>query len=131
MDNNMNYQQPSDKNTAATVATVCGIIGLVVSILGGITFGVIGAFIGIALGVVGLVMGIKAKKETNDAKGTAGFVCGLLGIIFGALFAIGCATCGAGSFGYGCYGCIGGSCVAANDVNNGMDELYDVLEDLN
>lgn len=120
-----------NKCTSNTVATICGIVSLVVSILFGIMFGVIGAAIGIALGVVAIVFGIKAKKETDNVKGTAGFVCGILGIVFAVIFAVGCSVCGAGSAGYGCYGCVGGSCMVANDGADAINELnQDTLEEL-
>jgi len=37
--------------------------------------------------------------------------------------------CGASSAGYGCYGCVGASCMLQNDVNNASDELQDALQD--
>lgn len=64
------------KNGAATAATVLGIVSLILAILGGIMFGVIGAGIALVLGVVAVVLGINAKKETGGTKGQTGFICG-------------------------------------------------------
>lgn len=123
------------KNGAATAATVLGIVSLILAILGGIMFGVIGAGIALVLGIVAVVLGINAKKATGGVKGQAGFVCGLLGIVFAAIFAVGCAICGAvessgTTTSYTCYGCVGGSCMAANDVDNAADDLEDALDQL-
>lgn len=123
------------KNGKATAGTVLGIVSLVLAIVGGITFGVIGAGIALVLGVIALVLSINAKKETNGTKGQAGFVCGLLGVIFAAIFAAGCAICGAVESSetkttYTCYGCIGGSCMVANDVDDTTDDLNGALKEL-
>ena len=117
-------------NSMATVSTILGIVSLVVSIIGGLTFGVIGAVIGLICGIVALVLAINVKKETDNQKGQTGFICGLLGVIFAAVFAVGCSICGAGSLGYGCYGCIGGSCFAASDINGSTEDLQDALDAL-
>lgn len=123
-------------NGKATLATALGIVSLVVAIIGGITFGVIGGIIALVLGILALVFGINAKKETNGEKGQAGFICGLLGVVFAAIFTVGCALCGViesseTKTSYTCYGCVGGSCMAASDVNKASDDLSDALEELN
>ena len=51
------------KNGAATASTILGIVSLVLAIIGGITFGVIGAAIALILGIVAVVLGINAKKQ--------------------------------------------------------------------
>ncbi len=117
------------KNGTATAATVLGIVSLVLAIVGGITFGVIGSGIALIIGIIALVLGISVKKQTNGTKGSAGFICGLLGVIFGAVFMIGCAICGASessqtNTSYTCYGCIGGSCMVSNDVDSALDTIY-------
>lgn len=120
----------NDKNTAATTSLVLGIASIVVAVLGGIMFGIFGALIAVILGIIAVVMGTNAKKATNGVKGTGGYTCGLIGLILGVIFAAGCGICGCSEpTGYTCYGCVGGSCKASNDVNNGMSELYDVLND--
>lgn len=88
-------------NSKATVGTICGIVSIIVGIIGGLTFGVIGGSIALVLGIVG--------------------------IVFGALFTIACAVCGSGTAGYGCYGCIGGPMCAADDVEDAANELNDIL----
>ncbi len=125
------YAQPvAASNSANTIGLICGISGLVIVLLGGIMFGVIGALIGTALCVVGIVMGINAKKQTGGAKGSGAFVCGLIGAIFGVIFAAGCGICGSCSAGYGCYGCVGSSCKLAGDTRNSMRELEGMFNDL-
>ncbi len=109
-------------NSKATVATICGVISLIVGIIGGITFGIIGGGIALVTGIIAVVMGVTAKKETYGAKGSAGMVCGIIGIVFGALFTIACTVCGSGTAGYGCYGLVGGTMCAVDDVE---DELED------
>lgn len=103
-----------------------GIISIVVSVLGGLMFGVVGGIIGVVLGAIGTIMSINVKKATNDQVGNGGFVCSLIGLAFGIIFMIGCAVYGVscGSANYGCYGCVGGSCFAANDASNSFNSLY-------
>lgn len=89
------------KNGAATASTILGIVSLVLAIIGGITFGVIGAAIALILGIVAVVLGINAKKQTGGTKG------------------------------YTCYGCVGGSCLVSSDVNDAADSLNDLSNALN
>lgn len=120
-------QKPAS-NSAASVATVLGILSLVLSIIGSILFGVVGVAIATVLGIVAIIMGINAKKQTNGMLGGGGFVCGLLGLIFGIVFAIGCAACGAQLPGnYGCYGCMGAKC-AADDAERAINDAFDDYE---
>lgn len=124
------------KNGAATASTILGIVSLVIAVIGGITFGVIGAAIALILGVVAVVLGINAKKQTGGTKGQAGFVCGLIGIIFAVIFAVGCSICGVAEStktdtNYTCYGCVGGSCLLGNDVDNSVDALNDWANSFN
>ena len=124
------------KNGAATASTILGIVSLVLAIIGGITFGVIGAAIALILGIVAVVLGINAKKQTGGTKGQAGFGCGLIGIIFAVIFAVGCSICGAvesssTKTSYTCYGCVGGSCLVSSDVNDAADSLNDLSNALN
>lgn len=88
------------------------------------------------LGIVAVVLGINAKKQTGGTKGQAGFVCGLIGIIFAVIFAVGCSICGAvesssTKTSYTCYGCVGGSCLVSSDVNDAADSLNDLSNALN
>ncbi len=132
MNNGMNNmgQTPAPAPKNGTAALVLGIVGLVVSILGGICFGVIGALIGLACSIVAVVLSIGVKNATNNQKGGSAFVCGLLGIIFGAIFMVGCAIYGSCSAGYMCYGCVGGRCKASSDLNSAADDLNDILNSL-
>ena len=57
------------KSGAATASTILGIVSLVIAVIGGITFGVIGAAIALILGIVAVVLGINAKKQTGGTKG--------------------------------------------------------------
>lgn len=127
------YTSPSsngghDNNSA--IALACGITGIVVAVLGGILFGIFGGIIGILLGLVAVVAGTNAKKSSNNTKGTGGFICGLIALILGVVFTAGCGICGCTDpTGYTCYGCVGGSCKATNDIGNGLEDYYDALLD--
>ena len=125
----MNYGQPvpqSDANT--TIALVCGIVSIVLSILGGILFGVIPAIISVALGVVAVVLAININKTSPEKKGNAALVCGIIGLVFGVVFAAGCSICGCATGGYTCYGCVGASCKASSDISRGADSFMNILE---
>ena len=56
------------KNGAATASTILGIVSLVIAVIGGITFGVIGAAIALILGIVAVVLGINAKHRQEAQK---------------------------------------------------------------
>ena len=133
------YQQAGNGGAIGIVGLVLGICSIPFSILGGIMYGVIGSTIGLLLGAAGLVLGIMTQKATNKQKGLGAFICGLIGLIFGVLFLIGCSICGCSeknSTGtcYTALGSCGGSCQAANDakkginrITNDLDSLYDSL----
>lgn len=115
-------------NGMATAALVCGIFSLVIGVIGSIMFGVWSAAVALVLGIVAVVLGTNAKKTTNnDSKASAGFICGLIGLIVSVFFAIGCAVCGACTAGYYCHGCVGGACKAQSDVKGAYNELEDLL----
>lgn len=120
-----------NNGNGATIALVCGIVSIVFAVVGGIMFGVVCGVIAIILGVVAVVVGINTKKAQGNPKATAGFVCGLLGLIFGIIFTAGCGICGcADPTGYTCYGCVGGSCKAKSDIGSAIGDYYDILNDL-
>ncbi|MBR4344409.1 MAG: hypothetical protein IKP88_17195 [Lachnospiraceae bacterium] len=98
------------------LAVALGVVGIVISILGGICFGIFGALLGIASSVGGIILGINTQKATNGAQGKGGLVCGIIGAAFGVLFFIGCLACDVG--GYGKFGCVGGCNSAVNDAKN-------------
>lgn len=108
------------------LALAFGISGIVISILGGITFGIIGAILGLGLSVSGIMFGVNTKKATGNTQGTGGLVCGIIGAVFGAIFFIGCIACG-GS--YGKWGCIGGCNSAVKDAKDDPD-LQDAWNEL-
>ena len=56
------------KNGVATASTILGIVSLVIAVIGGITFGVIGAAIALILGIVAVVLGINAKNRQEAQK---------------------------------------------------------------
>lgn len=118
------------------ISVACGVVAIVVAIIGGPTFGIIGGLIALVLGVVAMVTGIMAKKATNGAKGTPGFVCGIIGVVFGLIFTVGCFACGCSDpTGYTKFGCICGANMLANDVQNGvtqgLNELQSMLSEYN
>ena len=121
-----------NNSNGSPLGLILGLVSLVVSIVGGITFGVIGAGIALVCGVLAIVVSIKTKKETDGAKGTGGMVTGILGIVFGAIFAIGCTVCGAsvmseaGTSGGTCYGCVGIKCF----VDSKTSEIQDALNNI-
>lgn len=136
--NGMNNMDNGGKVPGAVPSLVCGIASLVIAVIGGITFGIIGAAISIVLGIIAVVLGINAKKNSNNQAGGPGFICGLLGLILGVIFAIGCSVCGCldeTDAGYTCYGLCGGSCMMAGDIVDGEyddyeEELQDALDEL-
>lgn len=56
------------KNGAATASTILGIVSLVIAVIGGITFGVIGAAIALILGIVAVVLGLMQKNRQEAQK---------------------------------------------------------------
>ncbi|MCR4604639.1 MAG: hypothetical protein K5639_01430 [Eubacterium sp.] len=84
-----------EEKNGSPVGLILGIVSIILAIIGGITFGVIGAGVAIVLGIVGIILSVNTKKATDGAKGTGGIVTSILGIIFAAIFAIGCVVCGA------------------------------------
>ena len=106
-----------------TASLILGIVSIVTGTLGVIFWGISCGITSIACGIVAIVLGVNAAKQANGAKG-GGFTCGLIGLIFGVVFTLGCTivSC-ACSCKYGYSGVIGGSCSAANDVNKVANEI--------
>lgn len=131
------YQQPAaNGGTIAIVGLICGSVSIPFSILGGILYGVPGAAFGLILGAAGLVLGIMTQKATNKTKGMGAFVCGLIGLIFGVLFMIGCSVCGctekqSTDTCYTALGTCGGGCQMANDTKKAVGKLNDLNSLLN
>ena len=126
-------------NGGSAVGIILGIVSLVVSIIGGISFGVIGAGVAIVCGVIGIILSVKTKKETDGEKGTGGLVTSILGIVFAAIFAIGCTLCGGavssatgGATSAGmCYGCVGVKIFAENATNDAKDAFKNFVQENN
>ena len=113
--------QPGQPGSGVSLAL--GICSISIGVLFGLGFGVFGALIGLGLGIAGLILSINYNKAyPNGAK--AGFITSIIGLSLSFVFLIGCAACGASSKGYGCYGCIGGSCTVANDAQNTYNNLF-------
>ena len=84
MENNQNAPV-EEKNTAAVVALVLGIVSLV--------FDFIFPWIGLIAGVVGIVFAVKGRKiQAKKGMATGGLVCSIIGVCLGGIFAI-CAIC--------------------------------------
>lgn len=75
-----------ENKTNGTVALVCGIVSLILAWWG--YFG----FVAIALGIVAIIFAIKAKKGGKNGMATGGLVCGIVGIVIGAIFGL-CTVC--------------------------------------
>lgn len=131
---NMNLNLKMDTKTLAIISLSTGIASVVLAILGGILFGVIAALIACLVGAVAVVTGINVKKkEDNNSFATGGFICGLLGMVFGLVFAAGCAMCACNEkaqFGscYTCYGTVGGNCAARCAVSRYERELEHLFD---
>ena len=75
---NAGYAVPDPPAGQATSALTCGIIAIVGALCC--------APVGIILGIIAMVQGQAAKESpTNGGKATAGFVCGLIGLILSVL----------------------------------------------
>ena len=106
MDNNMNGNVPG--KGAATCALACGLVSLVLGVvgpyLGGLTGNAAVTWImiiaPIVLGIVAIVMSSQAKKQGFvGGIATGGLVLGILGVVFGGLWLACVAACAATVFG--------------------------------
>ena len=79
-------------NPKAIGGLVCGIVSLVLMLIGLFTVG-IGGIVGLAVGVVGLVLSIMARKEMPSTMATAGLVISIVGVCLCAIFGLGCFVC--------------------------------------
>lgn len=74
----------------AIASMVLGIISLV------FVFSGFGSFIGFILGIIAVVLGAVAKSKkppVNKGSATAGFIMGLISLIFGLIITISCVAC--------------------------------------
>ena len=112
-----NPSNPSDKKKAIA-SLVLGIIGVVFGVILGWT-GALG-IVGLVVSIVGVYLAVKARNAipvNGDGRGmaTAGWVCGIIGIVFGGIIAA-CVLCAAGSV--GCTSCAGASAASRNYWDN-------------
>ena len=113
----------SGSTPGSGIALALGICSISIGVLFGLGFGVFGALAGIGLGIAGLILSINYNKNYGGgAKG--GLVTSIIGLSLSIILFIGCAACGASSQGYGCYGCIGGSCTVANDAQKTYSSIF-------
>lgn len=106
------------------LALTLGIVGIAAGILLPILFGMAGAGITLAMGIVGGLLSIDAKKaDPEDKNARTAFTCCIIAIVLGAVFMVGCTSCGicsgcfdCGDLNYnpGFAGCVGGACVYNN-----------------
>ena len=84
---------PMPGKGAATGSLVCGIVGLVLSILGLFVFGFL-CIVGLILGIVGLALAASAKNAgfVGGAR-TGGMVLSILAVVFGAVALVACIAC--------------------------------------
>lgn len=83
--NNVDSELATIPPNPSGAALALGIIGLVMAVVGGPFFGVIGGGIGLGLGIAALCLGISAKNKTDRKKGKGGFVLGIITICFGVI----------------------------------------------
>ncbi|MBO4396179.1 MAG: DUF308 domain-containing protein [Eubacterium sp.] len=81
---NMTVTPPNPSGAALAL----GIIGLVMALMGGSLFGVIGGGIAVIMGIIAICLGVSAKNKTNRKKGTGGFVLGIISVCFGLIMAM-------------------------------------------
>lgn len=75
----------------AVAAMVCGIVSLAISVIFG-SFGL--GWLGSICGIVGIVLGAIARKKTDKkGKATAGLVCGIISLSWGIISTIACVAC--------------------------------------
>ena len=102
----------------SVTATILGVLGLVLSLIGAACYGVFGAGAAVVLSIVGLILGINVKKKSNNKKGGGAFVCSLIGIILGIIMMAACGLLGYMTCGYGCYGCLGAQYAPTPDLDD-------------
>lgn len=89
------YRVDNSQSSGAAVASlVLGILAIV-----GSFFGIWFSIISVIMGLIGVILGAKARKQAQTGVATAGFICSIIGLIFGAIGMV-CAIA--------CVGAIGG-----------------------
>ncbi|MBQ0042677.1 MAG: zinc ribbon domain-containing protein [Lachnospiraceae bacterium] len=107
-------QEPAGKNALGIVSMILGIVAVVVSVPGGILFGFIPGIVGLLLGIGALILSIISKN--NGGTGTAGLICGIIGMVMGTSFFAGCLIMGCTSSSLE-YGVVGSGCVRESNCS--------------
>lgn len=81
--------QSTPKNGLAIASLVLGIVGLVFSVIPGLSL------IGASLGVVGLILAIVANKKGKSGAAKAGLILSIIAIVLGVAFYVACVACAA------------------------------------
>ena len=122
----VNINSSPETNVTAIIALILGITGNVFVIVAPFLAN-FPALIGLIVSIVAVVFGVKARNQTpkgcpGRGMATAGMVCGIIGIILGAIATI-CAVC----FWVTCIAC--GAVGAANADLEELSECAPSLED--
>ena len=131
--NGMGYNGSTNSgNGAATAALVCGLLSLVLGVIGG--WFLWPGIVGLVLGIVAIVMASMAKKQGySGSLGTAGFVTGILGVVFCGIF-IACyayCTCQVSKTKNAIKDAFSSSSdYDYEDLEDSLKQLQDALEDL-
>ncbi len=84
---NPNYMNQKPSNGAGVAALILGIAGIVTGWLCGL---------GCILGIVAVILAVMSKKKIGpNGLATGGLVCGIIAIVFGAIFLV-CTVCTCG-----------------------------------
>jgi len=65
------------------MALFCGIFSILMGLIGGILFGIIGGGVAAAMGIIAFILGVKAKKDPEKGNGLGGKVTGIVGLFIG------------------------------------------------
>ena len=71
-----------NKKAPARSALALGILGIILAIVMGFFFGIIGAGFSFILGVIAIILGCRSRKITDKNKGKGGLVTGIITVIF-------------------------------------------------
>ena len=71
-----------NKKAPARSALTLGILGIILAIIMGFFFGIIGAGFSFIIGVIAIILGCRSRKITDKNKGKGGLVTGIITVIF-------------------------------------------------
>ncbi len=107
----------------ATAALVCGIIALVISTCGSAANL---AWVGSVCGILGIVFGALGQKDPNNkGKAKAGLIMSIIALTWGIIATIVCVACIGGA------AAIGGSALSETDLSSISDWFSSILENFN